>query len=184
VVDSLRGKLLVAAPSLADPNFYRTVVFMLDHNDEGAAGLVLNRPSDTELRDALPDWAHVAAEPGSVFVGGPVQQNAIICLGRVVPNAAPEGFVELAHGIGSVDLEQDAALVVSDIAELRVFAGYAGWGAGQLEGELDEDAWLVLESLPGDVFAPEPQHLWREVFRRQTGNLRLLANFPPHPSLN
>ena len=184
MADSLRGKLLVAAPSLADPNFYRTVVLMLEHTDEGAAGVVLNRPTDTKVREALPDWADVAAEPGVVFVGGPVQQTGVICLGRVVPNSAPEGFLELADGMGSVDLEQDAALVVPDIEVLRVFAGYAGWGAGQLESELGEDAWLVLESLPGDVFATDPRHLWREVFRRQIGKLRLLANFPPHPSLN
>jgi putative transcriptional regulator len=184
VADSVRGKLLVASPSLADPNFSRTVVLMLEHTDDGAAGVVLNRPTDTEVRDALPDWAEVAAEPGVVYVGGPVQQDGVICLGRVVPNSAPEGFVELADRVGSLDLEQDAALIVPDVEALRVFAGYAGWGAGQLEGELAEEAWLVLDALPGDLFTPDPSHLWRAVLRRQPGKLQMLANYPPHPSFN
>lgn len=174
----------MAAPSLADPNFYRTVVLMLEHTDEGAAGVVLNRPSETDVRDPLAQWADVAAEPAVVFVGGPVQPSGVICLARAVPNAAPEGYVELADRIGTLDLERDAALAVPDLEVLRVFAGYTGWGSGQLEGEMAEEAWLVLEALPGDVFTPDPRHLWREVFRRQSGSLRLLANFPPHPSLN
>lgn len=182
--ESLRGKLLVAAPSLADPNFYRTVVLMLEHTDEGAAGVVLNRPSETGVHEHLAPWAGAAAEPGVVFVGGPVQPNGVICLAQSTPGRAPDGFVELGDRIGTLDLERDPALVLPDLEALRVFAGYAGWGAGQLEGELAEDAWLVLESLPGDVFTPDPKHLWREVFRRQPGNLRLLANYPPHPSLN
>jgi putative transcriptional regulator len=184
VTESLRGKLLVAAPSLADPNFYRTVVLMLEHTGDGAAGVVLNRPSETAVGDPLPRWADIAATPDAVFVGGPVQPDGVICLARAVPGQLPDGFRELADGIGSLDLELDAALVAPMIETLRVFAGYSGWGGGQLEGELAEEAWLVLDALPGDVFTPDPRHLWREVFRRQSGNLRLLANFPPHPSLN
>jgi putative transcriptional regulator len=179
VTDSVRGKLLVAAPSLADPNFYRTVVLMFEHTDEGAAGVVLNRPSETTVREVLPSWAELAAEPGVVFVGGPVQPDGVICLARAAPDQSPDGFRELADGIGSLDLEQDAT-----VETLRIFAGYSGWGGGQLEAELAEEAWLILDALPGDVFTPGPGQLWREVFRRQSGNLRLLANFPPHPSLN
>jgi putative transcriptional regulator len=184
VSESLRGKLLVAAPSLADPNFYRTVVLMLEHTDDGAAGVVLNRPSETEVREHLPQWAEAAAEPDVVFVGGPVQPNGVICLAQTMPDRAPDGFVALGDCIGTLDLERDADLALPHLEALRVFAGYAGWGGGQLEGELAEDAWLALESLPDDLFTPDPKHLWREVFRRQPGNLRLLANYPPHPSLN
>jgi putative transcriptional regulator len=180
-----QGKLLVATPRLADPNFSRTVVLLLAHGDQGALGLVLNRPTATPLASPLPQWEDLASGPGVVFVGGPVTEGTI-CLARVrseisVPDDA---YLPLQGTLGTVDLEADPAFVAPWVEQLRVFAGYAGWGPGQLEGEIEEGAWWVLEGLPGDAFSDEPGGLWRRVLRRQGGNLALSSYFPPDPSLN
>jgi putative transcriptional regulator len=185
VPEPSQGRLLVATPRLADPNFSRTVVLLLAHGDQGALGLVLNRPSDTELSSPLPQWEELASGPGVVFVGGPVV-GGTICLARVrseigVPDDA---YLPLQGTLGTVDLEADPALVAPWVEELRVFAGYAGWGPSQLEGEIDEGAWWVTESLPEDAFSVDPADLWRTVLRRQGPKLALASYFPPDPSLN
>ena len=166
----LTGKLLVALPMLVDPNFARTVVLLLSHSDEGAVGVVLNRPSTTEVADPLPSWSVVAAEPPVVFVGGPVQPEMAIALGH-------DGDL-----VATVDLEADPALLT--FQEVRVYAGYAGWSGGQLEDELLEGAWVVCESEPGDAFRPDASDLWYEVLRRQPGDLSRLALLPEDPTLN
>ena len=180
---SLSGRLLVAAPSLRDPNFDRTVVLVLEHADEGALGLVLNRPSETDLADALPHWAAVAADPSVVFVGGPVAPTAAIALGTAgARNDEVDGWRPLFAGIGSIDLEHDPdELAVRDV---RVFAGYAGWAPGQLEGEVGAGAWYVVDALPDDTRSDRPDDLWSLVLRRQGGSLALVANFPPDPGMN
>lgn len=192
VVDSLKGRLLVAAPELVDPNFHRTVVLMLEHNEDGALGVVLNRPSETSLTEILPDWQEAASEPGTVFVGGPVQQTVAICLARAVAGSGSDvrpGGVDFEpvipeFGIGTVDLAGDALDADSAFADLRVYAGYAGWAPGQLEGELEVGGWYVVEAKPEDAFSRAPSRLWSDVLARQKGSLALVASFPPDPSMN
>jgi putative transcriptional regulator len=185
VPETPQGKLLVATPRLADPNFFRTVVLMLVHGDGGALGLVLNRPTETPLSSPLPEWEELASGPEVVFVGGPVAGRTI-CLARVrseisVPDDA---YKPLEGTLGTVDLDADPAFVAPWVQQLRVFAGYAGWGPGQLEGEIEEGAWWVFEALPGDAFSEAPEDLWRLVLRRQGGQLALTSYFPPDLSLN
>jgi putative transcriptional regulator len=181
---SWSGQLLVATPVLTDPNFARTVVQLVQHSDDdGALGVVLNQPSETPLADVLPGWALLAPDPVVVFVGGPVQESAAICLGRLAPGERDESYVPVpgAPWLGTLNLEADAA---QPVQEVRVFAGYAGWSPGQLEAEVEEGAWWVLDALPSDCFTPEPHRLWATVLRRQGMPLALAASYPPDPALN
>ncbi|GAA2091203.1 hypothetical protein GCM10009801_56760 [Streptomyces albiaxialis] len=265
-VSSLTGRLLVATPVLADPNFDRAVVLLLDHDEEGSLGVVLNRPTPVDVSDILEPWAALAGEPGVVFQGGPVSLDAALGV-AVVPTggvgrtraAAPRADLDTADGadraypgqgggdrpgragrgegaegtegaertegtegsdagegraeedgpegrgqgadgrdgadgplgwrrvhgaIGLVDLEAPPELLAAELGSLRIFAGYAGWGPGQLEDELSEGAWYVVESEPGDVSSPAPEGLWRSVLRRQRSELALVATYPDDPSLN
>lgn len=180
-----RGRLLLAGPALEDPNFRRTVVFMIEHNEEGALGVVLNRPSPIDLVDALPQWVDLAAAPPAVFIGGPVEQGAVLGLGRLVAEAPPEGLTPIEAGIGVLDLEADPVLLVGDVGGVRLFTGYAGWGPGQLESELALGGWLVVDAEPDDVTTTDPEALWRAVLARQPDpDLALLARFPDDPSVN
>jgi putative transcriptional regulator len=175
--------LLVATPELGDPNFDRTVVLLLEHTPEGAVGVVLNRPSGTPLTDAGADWGGwdvFAAPPDVVFVGGPVARTAVIAVARTV-DGKTDGFQPvLGDDVGIVDL----ALEPRDVDAVRLFAGYAGWGGGQLEAEISAGGWFVFDALPSDPLSPDPEELWREVLRRQGGRLALFAACPPDPSLN
>ncbi|CCB74691.1 MULTISPECIES: YqgE/AlgH family protein [Streptomycetaceae] len=191
-VSSLTGRLLVATPSLADPNFDRAVVLLLDHDEEGTLGVVLNRPTPVGVGDVLEPWARLAGVPQVVFQGGPVSLDSALGL-AVVPGEAPGGEGAPAeplgwrrvHGaIGLVDLEAPPELLAAELGSLRIFAGYAGWGPGQLEDELVEGAWYVVESEPGDISSPAPEGLWRSVLRRQRNELAMVATYPDDPSLN
>ncbi|MFF9811877.1 YqgE/AlgH family protein [Streptomyces sp. NPDC014006] len=187
-VSSLTGRLLVATPALADPNFDRAVVLLLDHDEEGSLGVVLNRPTPVDVGDILEGWADLAGEPGVVFQGGPVSLDSALGV-AVVPgdpeaNGTPLGWRRVHGAIGLVDLEAPPELLASALGSLRIFAGYAGWGPGQLEDELAEGAWYVVESEPGDVSSPSPETLWREVLRRQRNELAMVATYPDDPSLN
>jgi putative transcriptional regulator len=184
MTDSLSGRLLVAAPVLRDPNFERTVVLVVEHAEEGALGVVLNRPSETDLAAALPRWDAVAAQPSVVFVGGPVAPTAAIGLGTAPAADEVEGWRPLFGGIGSIDLEHDPDELAVPVRDVRVFAGYAGWSPGQLEEEVESGAWYVVDALPDDTCCPQPDDLWSAVLRRQGGPLALVANFPPDPTLN
>jgi putative transcriptional regulator len=171
---SLRGRLLLAGPGLLDPNFFRSVILVIEHNEEGALGLVLNRPTDLPVREALPPWAATVSDPAVIFVGGPVAPGTAIAIGRNVD-------VEPVVGaFGMVDLDEDP----DDWRDVRLFSGYSGWGAGQLEAELDEDAWLVLDSRPDDVATNDAADLWSKVLARQRGRLALLARYPDEPAFN
>lgn len=183
------GQLLVATPAL-DPtsgqgSFARTVIQLLQHSaEDGALGVVVNRPTGTDLREVLPGWALLAPDPLVIFQGGPVQQTAAICLGRLAgPAPADATYVAVpgARWLATVDLDQDAA---EPVQEVRVFAGYAGWSPGQLEAEVEQGSWWVLDALPGDCFSTEPERLWRHVLRRQGLPLALAATYPDDPSLN
>ncbi len=179
----LAGRLLVATPVLTEGPFRRTVVLLLRHgDDEGALGVVLNRPSEADLADVLPDWERRASAPTVVFEGGPVQATAAICLGRLRPGAAPSPtYAVLRPGLATVDLDADPA---EGLDVVRIFAGYAGWSSGQLEAEVAEGAWWVLDALPGDAFTAAPELLWRQVLRRQGMPLAMAASYPDDPSLN
>jgi putative transcriptional regulator len=185
VSESLRGRLLVATPDLEDPNFFRTVVLVLEHAPEGALGVVLNRPSTgTTVGETLPAWAPLVADPPVVFVGGPVQPEAVIGLARRHDHAEPDGFAPLFEELGTVDLERDPEQVAPRLDRLRIFAGYAGWGPNQLEAELDAGGWFGLRAEPSDPWSAAPADLWRAVLRRQRGQARLFADFPLDPKLN
>lgn len=181
-----KGRLLVATPPLDDPNFDRAVVYMLEHHHEGAIGVVINRPTEELLEDPLDRWEDLQAPPGSVFLGGPVETDAFIALADA-KSPVTETSDELSPVLGrvvSADLTTDPAIVAALVNSVRVFRGYAGWGPGQLEGEIEAGAWLVLDAEPGDVFAAAPDHLWRTILRRQGGRLAWLADAPDDLSTN
>ncbi len=184
---SLKGRLVVATPALPDPNFDRTVVLLLAHSEEGAAGVVINRPSDMHVSEPLPKWDRLAAEPAVVFVGGPVGPGGAICLARggLTPSEQEAvGWTPLNSEIGTLDLDQDPDDIGPVIQAVRVFAGYAGWGAGQLEREISAGAWFVIPAQTGDVHSTEPLGLWKQVLRREGGRLAIVAAFPADPDLN
>jgi putative transcriptional regulator len=182
--DSLRGRLIVATPGLRDPNFDRTIVLVLEHDADGALGLVLNRPSGTPVSDVLPAWDGITCDPGVVFAGGPVDGSAAICLGSIRPGTVNPAVQVINPTIGVVDLDCDPGLLATDVAYVRVFAGYAGWGAGQLDGEIEAGGWFPVEGLPADPFTSSPPSLWRTVLRRQGGRLALFSTYPDDPVHN
>ncbi len=182
LVASLTGKLLVASPGLEDPNFARTVVAIANHDDDGALGLVLNRPSDTEVGDAVPELADLA-EPGDVVhVGGPVQPQAIVLVAEL-EDPGDAAFL-LAGRVGLVADTTDREALAGRSDRRRVFAGYAGWGPGQLEAELEREDWIVEDATPDDVLCEDPASLWSAVLERKGGSFRLVARMPVDPSLN
>jgi putative transcriptional regulator len=174
--ESLRGQLLVAAPVLQDPNFHRTVVLVAEHSDQGAMGLVLNRPTDTPVGAALPELTAIAGDEQPVFVGGPVALESVLAVAEL---EEPEDASDILFG--SVGFVQEPDVPVR---RGRVFVGYAGWSAGQLEAELEEESWLVVDAEPDDLFSDDPDGLWSTVLRRQGGPYALLSLMPPDPSLN
>ena len=181
---SLTSRLLVATPVLQSPDFDRTVVLVLEHGEDGALGMVLNRPSETAVGETLPDWNRLASDPGVVFVGGPVSPDAAIGVARTGTSDQTEGWAPLFGSLGTVDLGRDPVELPVDVQNVRVFAGYAGWTEGQLDGELDAGGWFVVDAAPDDVFTAEPARLWVSVLRRQGGRLAMFATAPPHPSQN
>lgn len=182
LVESLRGHLLVAGPSLLDPNFRRSVVLIGEHGDEGAMGVVLNRPSPVSVADAVPPLAALVEDGELVHVGGPVQPRAILVLGEFADPA--DVAAPLVASVGFLPGEIDDADTVPGLTRARVFAGYAGWAAGQLEAELEESSWIVEPALPEDVFTLDPERLWSAVLRRKGGHYTVLALMPPDPSVN
>jgi putative transcriptional regulator len=198
--DPLAGRLLVATPVIGDPNFQRSVVFLLDHGESGALGVVINRPTDVGLQESLPGWDALAAAPDVVFVGGPVEQAGAIGLGRIVPGTVIDDLdgtddeeesawspvltaLDTVGPLATVDLTRDPS-DLRGIESLRVFVGYAGWGPGQLEGELGEEAWIVADPRPADLWSADPEGLWRRVLRRQGGITAWLSLHPLDPSGN
>jgi putative transcriptional regulator len=188
--ESLSGRLLAATPLLGDPNFRRTVVLIVeDDHDEGTLGVVLNRPTEVPLDQVLESWTALVSGPQVVFRGGPISPNSALALALAQGSAEPLGWRSLAGSplmsrLGLVDLGAPPELLADGITSMRVFAGYAGWGAGQLRSEIDEGAWFVLPGNPADAFAAEPERLWPEVLRRQGGELAMVATFPDDPVWN
>ncbi len=187
---SLSGRLLAATPQLGDPNFRRTVVLIVEDDlDEGTLGVILNRPTEVPLDQVLEPWTPLASGPPVVFRGGPISPNSALALALAHGNDEPVGWRSLdgtpmMSRIGLVDLGAPPELLADGITSMRVFAGYAGWGAGQLREEIDEGAWYVLPGDPADAFAADPARLWQQVLRRQGGDLALVATFPDDPEWN
>jgi len=168
-MDPTPGRLLLATPQMLEPTFHRTVILMLEHNVVGSLGVVLNRPTDVRIVDALPDWATAVGAPEVLFAGGPVEPAGILGIGRSMDGE-----------ISPADLDRGP----SAVGIIRLFQGYAGWGHGQLDYELTEDAWWVVESNPEDLFAEDPAELWYQVLGRQPDNRSMLRHMPDDPSLN
>ena len=173
----------MAAPSLLDPNFQRTVVLVTEHADEGAMGLVLNRPTETTVEEAAPELSAVTGPEERVHHGGPVQPRAVVVLAEFED---PDAAAHVVLGdIGFVRADADLEQIGIETRRARVYAGYAGWGPGQLESELEDDGWIVVEDpLPDELFSPGPGDLWHDVLERQGGHLALIARMPLDPSLN
>ena len=180
-MDTLQGQLLIASPGLLDPNFRRTVVLVTEHNEEGAAGLVLNRPSPTEVSEVVPLLEPLVEDGEQVWVGGPVQPNAVLVLGEFLD--PDDAAVPLFGSLGFPSLDEPDE-VVPMTTRRRVFAGYAGWGSGQLEDELSREDWIVEPALPDDAFTEAPEELWRDVLRRKGGIYELVSRMPEDPSVN
>ena len=182
--ESLRGQLLLSAPNLFDPNFRRTVLLIAEHNEDGAMGVVLNRPAEVTVGEAVPDllWLGGVGEE-SVYAGGPVATDSVIVLAEFED---PDMAAALVVGdVGFVPaVTDDVEQLASGVRRSRVFAGHAGWGPGQLDAEMDESSWIVAPAEPGDVFAEDPDELWAAVMRRKGREYKLLASMPVDPTLN
>lgn len=181
------GRLLVATPRLVDPNFERTVVLLLDHDANGSLGVVLNRPSPVPVGDVLEAWGGLATEPDVLFHGGPVSVDSALAVAAVAsghgPEQEPVGFRRLFDDTGIVDLDTPTELLGDALVGLRVFAGYAGWGSGQLAAEVEEGSWYVVPLERGDLFG-SPDRLWARVLRRQPGELAWISTRPADPTMN
>jgi putative transcriptional regulator len=178
---NLRGHLLIATANLFDPNFRRTVVLVGEHNDEGALGVVLNRSSEVTVREAASALSPLVEDDAPIFLGGPVQPQAAVVLAEFEDpgDAGLVTFGSIGFLIGDVP-----AGAAAGIRRARVFAGYAGWGEGQLEREVEEGSWIIEDATPEDVFTADPDGLWTGVLRRKGPAYRLLSTMPFDPSLN
>ena len=185
----------MASPRLADPNFTRRVILVLDHGDHGALGVVIDRPGGVAVGELLPQWHSLATAPAELFTGGPVARNALIGLVRLrargpEPESVgpwPDGWRMLIDGdrpVGTVDLASDPTGLADSLLGVRLFSGYAGWDSGQLEEEIDEGSWYVVPAEARDPISADPEGLWRRVLKRQGGALAVVAGFPPDPTVN
>lgn len=178
---SARGQLLIAGPALLDPNFRRTVVLVVEHSAEGALGLVLNRPSESTVGEAVPELEGLIEPDQQMFIGGPVAPTGVIVLARF---AEPDPAALLSFDNVGL-LRTDASLEDPPaVLDARAFAGHSGWGPGQLDAELEQGGWILEPATTQDAFSAEPEHLWSEVLSRKGGSYALVARMPPDPSLN
>jgi putative transcriptional regulator len=181
------GTLLLANTDLLEPTFRRSVIYIVEHNDGGTLGVVLNRPSETAVYNVLPQWAELASKPKTMFIGGPVKRDAALCLAVLRVGAGADDVAGLRHVAGRmamVDLDADPAAIGTAVEGVRIFAGYSGWTIGQLEGEIERDDWIVLSALPSDVLVEPRVDLWGRVLRRQPQPLSMLATHPIDVSRN
>ena len=181
------GTLLLANTELFEPTFRRSVIYIVEHNDGGTLGVVLNRPSETAVHNVLPQWTTLTVKPKTMFVGGPVKRDSALCLATLRAGVDPEGLGGLRHvdgRIAMVDLDADPESIAPLVEGVRIFAGYSGWTIGQLEGEIERDDWIVLSALPSDVLIGPKTDLWGQVLRRQPLPLSLRATHPIDTSRN
>ena len=179
---SFQGQLLIASPSLLDPNFHRTVVLVTEHTEEGAMGLVLNRPADVAVLQAAPKLAPLVEESARLHIGGPVQQEAVVVLAEL--DDPSQAALVVLGDVGFLSADADPHELAGALRRARVFVGYAGWSAEQLESELEESAWILEPAEREDVFAADPEGLWSAVLRRKGGSFAAPALMPPDPSVN
>jgi putative transcriptional regulator len=180
-VQSLKGHLLIAGPGLVDPNFRRAVVLVGEHSEEGALGVILNRALAATVDETVPELAVLVDPIESIHVGGPVQPSAIVVLADFVEPERAGALVLDSVGFLPTEVDPDE---LGELRRARVYAGYAGWGPGQLDEELAEGSWIIEPALPEDVFTAEPDELWSDVLRRKGGPFGVLALMPLDPSLN
>jgi putative transcriptional regulator len=181
------GTLLLANTDLLEPTFRRSVIYIVEHNDGGTLGVVLNRSSETAVYNVLPQWAKLTAKPKTMYIGGPVKRDAALCLAVLRVGADPSGVPGLRHVAGRlamVDLDAEPDLIAPLVEGVRIYAGYSGWTIGQLEGEIERDDWIVLSALPSDVLVGPREDLWGSVLRRQPLPLSMLATHPIDVSRN
>jgi putative transcriptional regulator len=181
-MERVRGQLLVAGPTLLDPNFHRTVVLMCEHDEDGAMGLVLNRPSPIPADEAIPELGAALADDDTLWVGGPVQATSVLVLADF--GGADVEALLITEQVGLVLPDTDLDELGETVARARAFLGYAGWGAGQLDAELDGDDWIVADFQADDAFTADPDRLWARVLGRKGGRYALLSTMPPDPSVN
>ena len=183
--DPQPGDLLIASAGLSDGVFDQTVVLVLDSDADGSLGVILNAISQTTLESVLPSWVDIVSEPRVLFHGGPVSPNGAICLASVVAQAEePPGWRPLFDRVGLLHLDTPIEIVSGAYADLRIFAGYAGWSPGQLAGEIARRMWHVVPTAYDDVFGRHPLGLWRRVLRRQPNELAFFATWADDPELN
>jgi putative transcriptional regulator len=182
-VDSQRGQLLIAGPTLQDPNFWRTVVLVIEHSEAGALGLVLNRPSESKVGEAVPQLTDLVDAEDEVLVGGPVGQSAVIVLADFEDPAQAAMIAFGNVGVLGGD-ESDEPDEGPGLRQARVFAGHSGWGPGQLDGELERGDWILEPAQYRDAFSEAPGELWADVLSRKGGSYALIARMPPDPSVN
>jgi putative transcriptional regulator len=181
------GTLLLANTDLLEPTFRRSVIYVVEHNDGGTLGVVLNRPSETAVYNVLPQWSKLVSKPKTMFIGGPVKRDAALCLSALRVGADPQGVPGLRYIAGRmvmVDLDAEPETIAPFVEGVRIFAGYAGWTIGQLEDEIERDDWIVLSALPSDVLVGPRVDLWGRVLRRQPLRLAMLASHPIDISRN
>lgn len=181
-MDSLAGQFLIASPSILDPNFRQTVVFITAHTEEGAVGLILNRRSDATVGEAVPQLVPVTSGEEPIFVGGPVNPDGVAVLAEF--DDPEDAGIVVVDEVGFLALDEALDEGPPDIHRARVFAGVAGWGPEQLEGELEREDWIVEPAAPDDIFTDDPEALWSDVLRRKGGQYELVARMPFDPSLN
>jgi putative transcriptional regulator len=176
---SLVGTLLIATPVMGDPNFVESVVLVCAHDEQGAVGVVLDRPTEIAVDEHLPAWAANAAEPAMVFLGGPVQVDVAVVLAEAV--ATVDGWTPVVGAAGLIDLDDADP---TTIGRVRVFAGYSGWAAGQLEGEIASLDWIVVPAHPDDAFASDPSQIRARALHRKGGLFPAYLQYPEDPALN
>jgi putative transcriptional regulator len=179
---SLKGKLLIASPALVDPNFARAVVLIAEHSPDGTLGLVLNRQSESSVTESVDELRGVVDPGEAVYVGGPVQTDAVMVLAEFSDSALAAALV--LEDIGFLPAEADMELIAAVTRRARVFAGHSGWGPGQLDDELEEGAWILLDAEPDDIFSSESDDLWASALERKGGAYAQLARVPVDPSVN
>jgi putative transcriptional regulator len=181
-MDSARGQLLVAGPALLDHNFWRTVVLVVEHNDEGALGLVLNRPSETSVADAVPQLETLLDPQERLFIGGPVQPSSVIVLAEF--EDATDAALMAFDDVGVLGTGSSAEELRAGVRSGRAFVGHAGWGPQQLDAELERGDWILEPARREDAFAAAPGTLWSGVLTRKGGSYALIARMPADPSVN
>lgn len=178
---SLQGQLLLSGAGLYDPNFRHTVVLIAEHGAEGAVGVVLNRPLDVTVEDAVPGLAELVESGEALFEGGPVRPRQAVLLAQV---SRPELLdVPVFGSVGFLTGDVPAHLEFA-VRRARVFVGHAGWSPGQLEAEMEEDSWILEPAREEDVFADAPDRLWHRILRRKGPEYRALSRVPFDPSVN